>query len=237
MPTVHIRLFAGLRDLIGERDIEIQVPEGATVANLCDRLGESYPLVEAFLPTLVCAVGEEYVAADHLLREGDVVALIPPVSGGADGRGAPLFVITDEPLDPAPLVESVRRDEAGAVALFYGIVRNENLGRRVQYLEYDAYAEMALKKMREVAAEVRARFPVEAVGAMHRTGRLKIGETSLLVAVSSAHRAEAFAACHFAVDRIKQIVPVWKKEVWEDGSEWIEGNVPDVPRPATDAAR
>jgi molybdopterin synthase catalytic subunit len=143
-----------------------------------------------------------------------------------------MFLVTSDPLDPAPLVEAVRRDDAGAIALFYGIVRNENLGRRVQYLEYDAYPEMALKKMREVAAEVRAKFPVAEVGAMHRTGRLEIGETSLLAAVSSDHRSEAFEACHYAVDRIKQIVPVWKKEVWEDGSEWIEGNVPDIPSPS-----
>jgi molybdopterin synthase catalytic subunit len=141
-----------------------------------------------------------------------------------------MFIVTEQPLDPAPLVEAVRRDEAGAVALFYGIVRNENLGRRVQYLEYDAYPEMAIKKMHEVGEEVSARFPVTGFGVMHRTGRLEIGETSLLVAVSSGHRKEAFEACHYAVDRIKQIVPVWKKEVWEDGSEWIEGSVPEVPR-------
>ena len=139
-----------------------------------------------------------------------------------------MFEITEAPLDPARLVEAVRRDGCGAVALFYGVVRNENLGRRVQYLEYDAYPEMAVKKMKEVADEVRAKFPVAEVGVLHRTGRLEIGETSLLVAVSSPHRREAFEACHYAVDRIKQVVPVWKKEVWEDGSEWIEGHTPEV---------
>ena len=139
-----------------------------------------------------------------------------------------MFEITEKPLDPAPLVESVRRDEAGAIALFYGIVRNENLGRAVSYLEYDAYPEMAIKKMKEVAEELRARFPVTGVGVMHRIGRLEIGETSLLVAVSSAHRREAFEACHFAVDRVKQIGPVWKKEVWADGEEWIEGHTPEI---------
>jgi molybdopterin synthase catalytic subunit len=137
-----------------------------------------------------------------------------------------MFAITSDPLDPAPLVAAVRRDDAGAIALFYGVVRNENLGRRVQYLEYDAYPEMAVKKMREVADEVRAKFPVAAVGVLHRVGRLEIGETSLLVAVSSGHRKEAFEACHYAVDRIKQIVPVWKKEVFEGGEEWIEGTRP-----------
>ena len=137
-----------------------------------------------------------------------------------------MFEITSDPLDPAPLVEAVRADEAGAIALFYGVVRNENLGRTVLYLEYDAYPEMAIKKMKEVADEVRVKFPVTGVGVLHRTGRLEIGETSLLVAVSSGHRREAFEGCHFAVDRIKQIVPVWKKEVFEGGEEWIEGTRP-----------
>jgi molybdopterin synthase catalytic subunit len=140
-----------------------------------------------------------------------------------------MFAIHPEPLDPQPLIDAVRRDEAGAVALFYGVVRNENLGRKVQYLEYDAYPEMAIKKMKEVEIEVRAKWPIAGFGVLHRTGRLEIGETSLLVAVSSGHRKEAFEACHYAVDRIKQIVPVWKKEVWEDGEEWIEGNVPEIP--------
>ena len=139
-----------------------------------------------------------------------------------------MFEITTEPLDPGPLVEAVRRDESGAIALFYGVVRNENLGRNVLWLEYDAYPEMAIKKMREVADEVRAKFPVTGVGVLHRIGRLEIGETSLLVAVSSGHRKEAFEACHYAVDRIKQIVPVWKKEVFEGGEEWVEGHVPEV---------
>ena len=228
MLHVNIRLFASLRDMVGERDIAMDLPDGATVNELRQGLAERYPIVRALLPTLVCAVGEEYVPVDHVLRDGDFVAVIPPVSGGA-----PLFVVTADPLDPRPLVESVRRDEAGAIALFFGVVRNENLRRRVLYLEYDAYPAMAIKKMKEVAEEVCAKFPVAEVGAMHRTGRLEIGETSLLVAVSSGHRAEAFEACHYAVDRIKQIVPVWKKEVWEDGSAWIEGNVPDV-RPASE---
>jgi len=134
-----------------------------------------------------------------------------------------LFEVTARPLDPERVVDAVRSDEAGAVALFYGVVRNENLGRRVLYLEYEAYAEMAEKVMRELAAEIKARWPVREVAVQHRTGRLEIGETSLLVAVSSAHRREAFDACHAYVDRLKESVPVWKKEVFEGGEEWIEG--------------
>lgn len=135
----------------------------------------------------------------------------------------PLFEVTSAPLEPQRVADHVRRDEAGAVVLFYGIVRDHNIGRRVLYLEYDAYPEMAEKVMRDLADEIKGRFPVTEIAAQHRTGRLEIGETSLLVAVSSPHRAEAFEACHAYVDRLKEGVPVWKKEVFEGGEEWIEG--------------
>jgi molybdopterin synthase catalytic subunit len=134
-----------------------------------------------------------------------------------------LFEVTADPLDPQRLVEHVRKDEAGAVALFYGIVRNENMGRRVLYLEYDAYPEMATKVMSQIAEEAIANYPITDIAIQHRTGRLEIGETSLLVAVSAPHRKEAFDACHALVDRFKEVVPIWKKEVWEGGEEWIEG--------------
>ena len=132
--------------------------------------------------------------------------------------------ITTGPLAPEPFLQHVRHDESGAVALFLGVVRDHSHGRRVLYLEYDAYAEMAERKLREVAEEALARWPVTDVAIAHRTGRLEIGETSLLVAVSSPHRQEAFAACHHIVDRIKEVVPIWKKEVWEGGEAWIEGD-------------
>jgi molybdopterin synthase catalytic subunit len=141
-----------------------------------------------------------------------------------------MFEVTSDPLDPQRVVEAVRRNDAGAVALFYGTVREQNLGRPVLYLEYDAYPEMAVKVMREIAAEVRAQWPVSEIACQHRTGRLEIGETSLLVAVSSPHRREAFEACHAYVDQLKERVPIWKKEVFEGGEEWIEGerSRPDV---------
>jgi len=134
-----------------------------------------------------------------------------------------LFEITTAALDPRRLIERVRKDESGAVVLFSGVVRNENLGRRVMYLEYDAYTEMAERVMGDIAEEAMRRWPITDVAMQHRTGRLEIGETSLLVAVSAPHRKEAFEACHALVDRFKEVVPVWKKEVWEGGEEWIEG--------------
>jgi molybdopterin synthase catalytic subunit len=138
-----------------------------------------------------------------------------------------IFEITSEPLDAASLVEAVRTDEAGAVSVFYGVVRNTNLGRRVEYLEYDAYPPMAEKKMREIAEEVRERWPVTGVAMRHRIGRLAIGEPSVIIAVASPHRADAIAACHYAIDRLKRTVPIWKKEVFEGGEEWLEGTAID----------
>lgn len=134
-----------------------------------------------------------------------------------------LFEITDAPLDPQRAVGHVGSPGAGAVALFYGVVRDNNMGRRVLHLEYDAYPEMATKMMRQIAEEAMERWPLTDIAMQHRTGRLEIGETSLLIAVSSPHRKEAFEACHALVDRFKQVVPIWKKEVWEGGETWIEG--------------
>ena len=140
-----------------------------------------------------------------------------------------LFEITQEPLDPQKLADHVRNDESGAVALFYGVVRNNNKGRKVLYLEYDAYPEMATKVMRQISEEMKERSPIDDVAIQHRTGRLEIGDTSLLIAVSSGHRKEAFEACHALVDRFKEVVPIWKKEVWEGGEEWIEGEAVHKP--------
>jgi molybdopterin synthase catalytic subunit len=134
-----------------------------------------------------------------------------------------LIRITADPLDPQPFIEHVRRDESGAVALFLGVVRDNNLGRRVLHLEYDAYPQMAEKKLRQVAEEIMARWSITDIAIAHRTGRLEIGETSLLVVVSSPHRHEAFEACQQAVNRIKEVVPIWKKEVWEGGESWLAG--------------
>lgn len=134
-----------------------------------------------------------------------------------------MFLITPEPLDALALMQAAGDDAAGAIAIFAGVVRNENLGRRVEYLEYDAYPPMAERKMAEIAEECRAKWPVTGIAMAHRTGRLAIGEASVIIAVSSPHRADAIHACHYAIDRLKTTVPIWKKEVFEGGEEWIEG--------------
>ena len=223
-------LFASLRDAIGERSLCIELDEGSTVADLKRRLGIDYPRIETMLETVVYAIDDDYVGFGEALHEGAEVALIPPVSGGAIDTSPALCRLTHEVMEPQALVELVRRDEAGALALFYGNVRNHSEGRDVARLEYEAHESMAVAKMRQVAMETKRRFlDISEVGVWHRVGILQIGETSLLVAVSSPHRQEAFEACQWCVDRVKEIVPVWKKEHWvSGGAEWLPGHRIDV---------
>lgn len=134
-----------------------------------------------------------------------------------------MFEVTGDVLDPRPLLDFVSKRESGAVVVFLGTVRSENEGRAVSRLEYEAYAPMAAKEMRRIGEEIRERWPATEVAMQHRVGRLEVGETAVVIAVSSPHRAEAFAACQYAIDRLKEIVPIWKKEVWEGGEAWLEG--------------
>jgi molybdopterin synthase catalytic subunit/molybdopterin converting factor small subunit len=209
--------------------MSLDLNEGATVGDLKQRLAADFPALGPMLDKVVCAIDDEYVPFEQHLHEGAEVALIPPVSGGAVETSPSLFRLTHEVMEPQQLAELVRRDEAGAIALFYGVVRNHSEGRQVERLEYEAHESMAVRKMREVAEETKRRFPeISEVGVWHRVGTLEIGETSLLVAVSSPHRKEAFEACHWCVDRVKEVVPVWKKEHWAGGSAWVEGHAVDV---------
>jgi molybdopterin synthase catalytic subunit len=221
MGTVSVRLFARIAEVAGTRETELETGEGLRVRDVLPALEQRYPGVIAMRSVLRYAVNREFVSEDRVLRDGDEVAIIPPVSGG-DAH----FEVTDQPLEPERLVEAVSSQEAGAVLLFYGVVRDNNLGRRVDHLVYDAYPEMATGVMAEIAGEAREKWDLTDVAVHHRTGRLEIGETSLLVAIASAHRREAFEAGLWLVDRFKEVVPVWKKEVFEGGEEWIEGERP-----------
>lgn len=212
-------MFARLADVAGSREIEIEAGEGLRVSDIIGLLAERHPAMGE-VPAVRFAVNAEYVTPDHPLRAGDEVALIPPVSGGDM-----LLEITPDPLHPERLTDHVTTDEAGAVVLFHGVVRDNNLGRRVLYLEYDAYPEMATKVMRRIAGEIQQAHGILEIAIQHRTGRLEIGELSLLVAVSAAHRREAIEGCHALVDRFKEEVPIWKKEVFEGGEEWIGGDL------------
>ncbi|MBI2152189.1 MAG: molybdenum cofactor biosynthesis protein MoaE [Candidatus Rokubacteria bacterium] len=217
---VQVRLFARYREAAGRDHVELELPEGGTVEAAWAAVAERYPALRPYRPYTLFAVGQDYVPPEHPLRPGDEVCLFPPVSGGSDG--ADLYRVTSDPLSEAAVTAAVADPEAGGVVVFSGVVRDETGGRRVKFLEYEAHAPMAEAKMRGIGGMVRARWPgVKRVAMVHRVGRLEIGEASVIIAVSAGHRAEAFEACRFAIDRLKETVPIWKKEYFEDGEVWV----------------
>ena len=221
---IKVRLFAGYREAVGARVITVEVAEGATLADVWQLLAAQYEGLRPFSASVVGAVNAEYATLDAVLEAGDEVAFLPPVAGGAASTShCSYFAITEEPIDEAQLRRAVEDPGAGAILSFLGVTRNQTGGRQVEYLEYEAYAQMAEKRMAAVAEEIRARWPsVKGVAIVHRVGRLGIGDASIGIAVSAPHRVEAFAACRYAIDRAKEHLPVWKKEVWRGGEEWIE---------------
>lgn len=238
---ITLRLFASVREIVGAAELVLEAPDGCTLGQLVQGVGETYPRLKPLAPALMLAVNREYRTADHRLADGDEVGLIPPVSGGAAGAAAAgerdLYRMTDRPLSLDALARHVGARTSGAVAGFLGIVRETSRGRQVTHLEYEAYPEMAEAKLRQIGEEIRARWPVDAVAIEHRTGRLGIGEASVAIAVASPHRHEALGACAYAIERLKEIVPIWKKEVWADGSEWIGSTVDEYKERNTQAGR
>jgi len=214
-------LFFGLtHDLAGLQQEVVEVPEGASLAGLWERYAGRFPRLNELSQAVLLAVNQEIANRARVLEDGDEVAFLPPVSGGSSKD---YYLLTRSSIPTADLVRQQKACEDGAVVVFEGVVRNNSKGRRTLYLEYEAYEPMAIRKMQEIGAEVRREFEIDHVGMMHRLGRLEIGETSVAIIVTSAHRRAAFGACQLAIDRLKQIVPIWKKEYFEDGSVWAEG--------------
>ncbi|HEV8436698.1 MAG TPA: molybdenum cofactor biosynthesis protein MoaE [Methylomirabilota bacterium] len=217
---VQVRLFARYREAAGHDRLELDLPEGGTAEAAWEAVSRRFPVLGPYRPFTLFALHDDYVKPEHPLREGDELCLFPPVSGG--GPDADRIEITTEPLSEQGLAAAVEDAGAGAVVLFSGVVRDQTGGRRVKFLEYEAHAPMAEAKMREIATAVRARWPeVRRIALVHRVGRLEIGESSVMIAVSSPHRRHAFEACQFAIDTLKETVPVWKKEYFEDGEVWV----------------
>jgi MoaE-MoaD fusion protein len=213
---VNVRLFASIREALGTNSLAVDVPANASVQSLLDQLKATYPQFATF-PEAMVSVNYEYVSKDHPLRESDEVALIPPVSGGSEGH----FEITDQELTTDSVAELVRSPECGAVTVFLGTARRMSRGREVQYLEYEAYPDMAIHKMRQIGREIQERWGTDRLAIRHRVGRTELGEASVAIAIATEHRADGFEACRYAIDRLKEIVPIWKKEVWVGGGEWI----------------
>jgi molybdopterin synthase catalytic subunit len=174
------------------------------------------------MSSVAISVNQEYAAADTQLHAGDEVALLPPVSGGADVE-APLVKLVRERIVPHDIVPALERPEDGAIVIFDGVVRNHSRGRRTLYLEYESYEDMALKQLEELAIQAKEQFAIRDVTIVHRLGRIEVGESSVLIAVFSAHRAAAFDACRWVIDTLKRTVPIWKKEFFEDGAIWADG--------------
>jgi molybdopterin synthase catalytic subunit len=206
---VRVRLFAGLRERVGTGENEIELPLGSRAGDVWDLL-QIGPEPEG----LAYAVNRRYVDRDEPLAEGDELAIIPPVSGGA-------FRLTEEMLDPRAVMREVETEGAGAVASFVGTVRARSRERDVLYLEYEAYVGMAEQVMEELAAALKAKYDLCEVAVAHRIGRVEVGEASIAIAVSAPHRQDALAACAEAIDTLKETAPLWKKEVYEGGEEWI----------------
>jgi MoaE-MoaD fusion protein len=206
---VVVKLFAALRERAGTGERRIELPEDATAGDVWSALG-----LGGEPPGLLYAVNKEYAERGQLLADGDEVALIPPVSGGA-------CRLSEAPLDVAAAVSEVADERAGAIATFIGTTRVESRGRTVLHLEYDAYEGMAERVMEELAAILEERYTLCRVAIHHRVGRVGIGEQSVVIAVSAPHRHDALAACRDAIDTLKETVPLWKKEIYEDGEEWI----------------
>jgi len=219
---VRILPFGILKDWFGASTLEL--PDGATVGALLHHLAAGRaPVPPSTWASIAVSVNHEYVQPAHVLREGDEVGLLPPVSGGSDSNSSGLSAITRDPIDAEVLVSAAKSGEDGAVVVFDGIVRNNTRGRQTLHLDYEAYEEMALRQMNDLAAQARERFGVRHVTIVHRLGRLLVGESSVLIVVASAHRARAYEASRWLIDTLKKTVPIWKKETFVDGAVWSDG--------------
>ena len=227
---VHVLFFGVLKDLLSSNGEALTLPEGTTVTQLLEQLRAraGHPVWAA----LAVAVNQEYASGAAVLSDGDEVALLPPVSGGTDSGGTeqadpivahPVVALTREPIDRDALVRRLQQPGDGAVVVFDGVVRDNTRGRRTLFLDYESYEEMALAEMEKLARAAATSFAVDRIGVVHRLGRLQIGESSIVIVVTSAPRGAAFDACRWLIDTLKRTVPVWKKEHFADGAVWTDG--------------
>lgn len=218
---VRVLFFGILRDLSGQSSEEVELPDGALVRDLLARYETQNSRLKDAFASIALAVNQQYSGPDVKLQAGDEIAFLPPVSGGApDERRARII---RERIDTKQVLESLKCGDDGAAVVFEGVVRNQTRGRKTRYLEYESYEEMALQQMEALAAESLQKFQVRDVAIVHRLGHLEIGEISVLIVVASAHRGPAFDACRWLIDTLKRKVPIWKKEFFEDGAVWADG--------------
>jgi molybdopterin synthase catalytic subunit len=219
---MRVRLFSfgPLKQVFSPAGDWRELPAGESVGGLLARLHGEGSIPQGALQSAAVAVNQEYASKDRLLRDGDEVAILPPVSGGVDES---LVRLTREAIDTAAITAAIKAGPDGAVCVFDGIVRDNTRGRRTLHLDYEAYEEMALRQMHLLRTEAIEHHGVRDVAIVHRLGRLVVGETSVLIVVASAHRGAAFEACRFVIDTLKKTVPIWKKEQFVDGAVWADG--------------
>jgi molybdopterin synthase catalytic subunit/molybdopterin converting factor small subunit len=220
---VRVLFFGVLKDMVGKSVDLLNLADGALVRDVLAVYESQNPSLKESLPSLAVAVNQEYAGPDTKLKPNDEIALLPPVSGGTPGGRRRYASIVREAIDTPQSVAGLKRGEDGAALAFEGVVRNKTRGRKTLYLDYEAYEEMALEQMESLARQALQQFQIRDVAIVHRLGRLEIGETSVLIAVTSAHRAAAFDACRWLIDTLKRTVPIWKKEYFEDGAVWADG--------------
>jgi|SRR5215471_18937550 len=251
--SVHVLFFGGARDAVGAEEIELTLDSPASAANARAHLITHYPSLQRFGNSLLIAVNQEYAASDQSLNDGDELAIFPPVSGGAESQfttelqshaeadlenkpsaesvsvllppdtTSDFFHLTTDPIDVGAVARRVVLPNCGATVTLDGYAREWTKGRRTLYLVYEAYGPMALSEMNRLIRQAHEKFDIAYVGIVHRTGRLEIGETSVVIAVGAPHRRAAFEACEWAIRELKRTVPIWKKEVFADGEVWVEG--------------
>jgi molybdopterin synthase catalytic subunit len=239
---VRVLFFGQLKEIVGVEQENADLSDGSRVGDLFDRYGRQFPALAEFRSSIAASVNQEYVSWDASLAPGDEIAFLPPVSGGSTEAVAmdDIFRIVRDPIDSGEIVENLKAPEDGALVVFDGFVRNSFKGHATEYLVYEAYEAMAYAKMREIGVQIREKFPIHRLAIVHRLGRLEIGETSVLIAVSSPHRAAAFDACRYAIDTLKRTVPIWKKEYFVGGAVWAEGETPSqkaISRPDESTSR
>ena len=221
--TIQLLLFASYRDQVGQRELRLELPNNVTVRQVADRLQADYPNLS--LQGALCALNEQYVSPEQEVKGGDTLAFFPPVSGGeVDTLETDHLFVTEGVLDLAHLHALAVADPYGAVASFVGTVRSPNLGQEVTHIDYEGYEAMILTQMKVVAGEMRERFELGKVVISHRLGRLKPSEASIAIVISSKHRRAALEATHACIDRIKELLPVWKREISAQGEVWVEGS-------------
>jgi molybdopterin converting factor subunit 1 len=212
-----VKLFGALREALGRPELSLELPEGTSVGELRRTLGREHPAFERYGERLATSVNMEVVPPETRLQEGDEVAFLPPVAGGAGDCW-----LSESPLEVEQVLARVAGPGRGGLVTFLGTVRDHARGRSIRHLEYEAYPGMAEREMEKIAATAAERWPGVRVAIAHRTGRLEIGEVAVAIAAAGPHREEAFAACRFAIDTLKQTVPIWKKEFARDGDYWVE---------------